>query len=150
MSTPFVTLQLSPIFGNFRSRVESLRDSLIADGQVIMRREWQLSVRLRFFASGATLASAREEVVAEGNRKTWRLFPTATNEGAPYPMFGEYGTGRRGALTGQPAPSGYRYGQRAGMRARRYSRIAVAVASPQVRDMAIFKARQFAQRATVS
>lgn len=146
----FVTLHLSPIFTNFRQRVEGLRDSILADGQVIMRREWSLSVRQRFFRSGATLASVQEETVEEDNRKTWRLFPTATNEGAPYPLFGEYGTGRRGAASGQPAPTGYHYGQRAGMRARRFSRIAVSVASPQVGDMARLKARQFAQHVTVS
>lgn len=123
---------------------------MLTDGSKILRREWALSVRLRFFRSGATLASAREEIVEDGNRKTWRLFPTATNDGAPYPLFGEYGTGRRGALSGQPAPAGYRYGQHPGMRARRFSRIAVAIASPQVRDMAILKARQFAQHVTVS
>ena len=145
-----VTLQLSPIFHDFRSRVGSLRDAILDDGSKILRREWALSVRLRFFRTGATLNSATEETVEDGNRKTWRLSPTATNNGAPYPLFGEYGTGRRGAQSGRPAPRGYRYGDRAGMTARRFSRIAVAAAAPQVRDVAILKARQFAQHATVS
>jgi hypothetical protein len=144
-----VTLKLSPIFTDFRQRVEGLRDSIIADGRVIMRREWVLSVRQRFFRTGATANSFTEEVVEDGNRKTWRLTPTATNNGAPYPLFGEYGTGIRGAATGRPAPSGYRYGSRQGMSARRFSRIAAAVAAPQVRDMAILKARQFAAHVTV-
>src|SRR5687768_5802023 len=145
-----VTLQLSPVFRDFRSRVESLRDAILDDGRKILRREWALSVRLRFYRTGATLNSATEETVEDGPRKTWRLTPTATNNGAPYPLFGEYGTGRRGRATGQPAPRGYRYGDRAGMSARRFSRIAVAVAAPQVRDMAILKARQFAKHATVN
>lgn len=141
-----VTLQLSPVFNDFRSRVESLRDVILADGRTILRREWALSVRARFFDTGAGLQSAGQgEVVEEGNKKTYRLVPQAF-----YMIFGEYGTGRRGAQTGRPAPRGYRYGSKMGMTARRFSRVAVAVAAPQVRDMAILKARQFARHVTVS
>jgi hypothetical protein len=141
-----ITLQLSPVFNDFRSRVELLRDAILGDGSKILRREWALSVRARFFDTGAGLQSAGQgEIVEEGNKKTYRLVPQAF-----YMIFGEYGTGRRGAQTGRPAPRGYRYGQRQGMTARRFSRIAVAVAAPQVRDMAILKARQFARHVTVS
>jgi hypothetical protein len=146
MAEQLVTLQLSPVFSDFRQRVEGLRDAILNDGRTILRREWALSVRARFFDTGAGLQSAGQgEIVEEGNKKTYRLIPQAF-----YMIFGEYGTGRRGAATGRPAPRGYRYGDRAGMTARRFSRIAVAVAAPQVRDMAILKARQFSQRATVS
>ena len=133
MAEHFVTLQLSPIFHNFKSRIESLRDDILTEGGQILRREEESSIRLRWFDSGKTLSSLQDEVVVEGERKTYRLFPTATSKsGAPYPLFGEYGTGRRGRATGRPAPRGYRYGDNAGMRARRYSRIAVAIAKPQV------------------
>ncbi len=145
-----VTLQLSPIFTDFRQRVEGLRDSIIRGGRIIVRREFALSIRQRWYDSGATANSLREELVTDGQRKTWRIFPTATRDGAPYPLFGEYGTGQRGSTTGQPAPRGYRYGSRLGMAARRYGRQAVATAAPQVRDMAILKARQFARNVTVS
>lgn len=146
MAEKLVTLQLSPVFSDFRQRVEGLRDAILNDGRTILRREWALSVRARFFDTGAGLQSAGQgEIVEEGNKKTYRLVPQAF-----YMIFGEYGTGRRGSSTGRPAPRGYRYGDRIGMTARRFSRIAVAVAAPQVRDMAILKARQFARHETVS
>lgn len=126
-------VQLGSVFRNFKSRIETLRDDILTEGGKILRREEESSIRLRWFDSGATLQSLQEEVVTEGERKIYRLFPTATSErGAPYPLFGEYGTGRRGAASGRPAPRGYRYGDKQGMKARRYSRIAVAIARPQV------------------
>lgn len=128
-----VRLQLSPIFSNFKRRIEELQDDILVEGGQILRRETESSIRLRWFDSGKTLSSLQGEIVIEGETKTYRLFPTATSKsGAPYPLFGEYGTGRRGAATGRPAPRGYRYGDRVGMVARRYSRIAVAIARPQV------------------
>jgi hypothetical protein len=139
MANQLVTLQLSPIFTDFRRRVEGLRDSILADGRKILRREWALSVRARFFDTGAGLQSAGlGEIVADGDNRTYRMVPQAF-----YMVFGEYGTGREGVRTGQPAPAGYVYGQRKGMAARRFSRIAVAVARPQVDAMAVAKLRQF-------
>jgi hypothetical protein len=145
--TQLVTLQLSPVFRNLQQRVERLRDEILTDGGKILKREYQFSIRARWFRSGATAGSVVEETVTDGNRKSFRLRPTATNNGAPYPLFGEYGTGRRGALTGGPAPSGYRYGDKPGMAARRFSRIAVAQAKPQIDDMARLKLRQLGGRA---
>jgi hypothetical protein len=140
-----VTLQLSSVFSDFRQRVEGLRDSILTEGRTIIRREWSASVRQRFYRSGAGLQSAGQgEIVTEGNKKSYRMAPQAF-----YMIFGEYGTGRRGAATGGPAPRGYRYGDKPGMTARRFSRIAIATAAPQVREMAISKARQFAQHLTV-
>ena len=132
MADELVTLQLGSIFANFKSRIESLRDNILTDGGKILRREEESSIRLRWFDSGATLVSLQEETVTQGEKKTYRLFPTATNRGFPYPTAGEYGTGRRGAATGRPAPRGWKYGDKPGMKARRYSRIAVAIARPQV------------------
>ena len=128
-----VTLQLGSAFRNFQKRIEQLRDSIVAEGGGILRREEESSIRLRWFDTGKTVNSLQEEVITEGDKKTYRLFPTAVSKsGAPYPLFGEYGTGRRGAATGRPAPRGYRYGDSQGMAARRYSRIAVSIARPQV------------------
>jgi hypothetical protein len=146
-----VTLQLGRVFSDFRQRVERLRDSILDDGKKIVRREWGTSVRQMFFRTGATLASAQEKVESRGDDRIYTLTPTATSpKGAPYPLFGEYGTGRRGAASGQPAPAGYRYGSRIGMTARRFSRIAIAVAAPQVSTMARAKVKQFAQHVTVN
>lgn len=149
MSDELVTLQLGSIFRTFRHDVERLQDDILLDAAQIMRREEELSIRERWFRSGATVNSLQEEIDINGPRKTYRLFPTATNKGAPYPTFGEYGTGQRGAATGRPAPRGYRYGSQAGMAARRYSRIAVSIAKPQIDKLAIDKVRQFAARVTV-
>jgi hypothetical protein len=139
------TLQLSPIFHDFRERVEKLRDVILTDAQPIVRREWASSVHQRFFRTGAGLQSAIDEFVTEGETKAYRLFPTAF-----YMIFGEYGTGRRGAQTGRPAPAGYHYGPKPGMAARRFSRIAVGLARPQIDKAAIDRVRQFALNATVN
>lgn len=144
MAEQFVTVQYDSIFRNFRERVENLRDGILTEGSEILRREEESSIRAHWFKSGRTLSSLQEDVVTEGDRKTYRLFPTAVSKhGAPYPLFGEYGTGRRGAISGRPAPRGYRYGQGQGMRARRFSRIAVAAAKPQVERAAIQKVKNF-------
>lgn len=133
MADELVTVELGPIFHNFQSRVEALRDDLLGEGGKILRQEEESSIRLRWFDKGVTLRSLQKEVVSEGDAKIYRLFPTATSKrGAPYPLFGEYGTGREGARTGGPAPVGYVYGDSKGMKARRYSRIAVAQARPKV------------------
>jgi len=128
-----VTVQLGPIFHNFQARVEALRDEVLSAGSKILRAEEESSIRLRWFDKGTTLRSLQEEVVSEGDARIYRLFPTATSKrGAPYPLFGEYGTGREGARTGGPSPAGYVYGDKPGMRARRYSRIAVGIAKPKI------------------
>lgn len=144
-----VELKLGRIFRNLRQAVEGFRDVLLVEGATILKREEQASIRARWFRTGATLLSLKEEVITDGDRKLYRLFPTATSaKGAPYPLFGEYGTGRRGAQSGRPAPRGYRYGEGAGMTARRYSRIAVERARPQITAMSAEQARRFARNMT--
>ena len=56
-----VELQLGRIFTDFRERVEQLRDSILRGAQPIVRREWAISVRARWFRTGATLQSAVDE-----------------------------------------------------------------------------------------
>lgn len=147
MPEQFVTVQLSPVFRNLRREVERLRDEIVTEGGKILRRETESSMRQRWFRSGRAVGSLVDEVVSEGDRKSYRLTPTARSKsGAPYPLFGEYGTGRRGAATGGPAPKGYRYGDRPGMAARRFSRIAVELAKPQIEA----RARQLAANLTVN
>lgn len=133
MAEVLARVQLSPIFRNFKSRIEDLRDSITVEGGKILRREVESSIRLRWYDTGKTLNSLEEEVITQSESQRYILTPTARSEsGAPYPLLGEYGTGRRGAQTGRPAPRGYRYGDRAGMKARRFSRIAVGIVAPQV------------------
>lgn len=137
MADQLATVHLGSIFRNLRGRLEDLRDDVLIEGGKILRAEEEASIQLRWYDEGKTLSSLQEEVVREGDSITYRLFPTATSEkGAPYPLFGEYGTGRRGAATGRPAPRGYRYGDRQGMAARRYSRIAVMNAKPLIESRA--------------
>lgn len=127
-----VTVEYGSVFSNFESRIRALQSQIVTEGGKILRQEEEESIRLRWYDSGETLRSLKEEFADEGDTKIYRLFPTATNRGFPYPTAGEYGTGREGARTGQPAPSGWVYGNSRGMRARRYSRIAVAQAKPRV------------------
>lgn len=127
-----VTVEYGSVFSNFESRIRALQSQIVTEGGKILKQEEEESIRLRWYDSGETLRSLQEEFADEGDTKIYRLFPTATNRGFPYPTAGEYGTGREGARTGQPAPSGWVYGNSRGMRARRYSRIAVAQAKPRV------------------
>lgn len=146
-----VELQLSSIFSNLRSRVERLRVGILFDSAAILRREEESSIRRLWYRTGATLSSLRQQFITDGDKKIYQLFPTATSKaGAPYPLFGEYGTGRLGAQTGRPAPLGYRYGDKAGMVARRYSRLAVTAAKPQIDQLARERVRRFALNATVN
>lgn len=139
-----VQVQYGKIFlKSFRRGVEQARDEGLIEGARILRREEESSIRARWFALGRTLGSLTEEFVTEGDKKSYRLIPTAM-----YAIFGEYGTGRRGAATGAPAPRGYRYGNRPGIAARRYSRIAVAIARPLVDDVFRLKARELARNLT--
>jgi hypothetical protein len=139
-----VTVQLGPIFRNFQSRILSLRDRITTEGGKILRQEEEASINLRWYDSGRTLRSLQEQFITEGTTRIYRLSPTATSKrGAPYPLFGEYGTGREGARTGGPAPAGYTYGDSKGMRARRFSRIAVAQARPRVAAKASELMRNF-------
>lgn len=129
----------------FREQVERLRDELLVEAAPVLRREEEASIRERFYRTGAGLRSLQEEFITEGLRKIYRLFPTAF-----YMIFGEYGTGRRGSVSGRPVPRGWRYGPRKGMTARRYSRIAVDKARPQIERIAKERALAFARNVTVN
>lgn len=147
MADQLATVHLAPIFRNFRQQAERLQTEIVTEGGKIVRREVEASMRQRWFRSGKAVSSLTEDVVSEGNTKTYRLVPTATSKrGAPYPLFGEYGTGLRGRLSGRPAPRGYHYGDKPGMRARRFSRIALTIAEPQVKT----KAEQLINNLTIN
>lgn len=139
-----VEVKLGKIFlKSFRGEVEQVRDEGLAEGAPILRREVESSIRERWYAIGRTLSSLTEEVVSEGDRKSYQLSPTADHA-----AFGEWGTGQRGRATGQPAPRGWTYGNKPGMAARRFSRIAVGIARPQVGDVFRLKVREMAARLT--
>lgn len=128
-----VTVEYGSVFSNLESRLRALQSQIVSEGGKILREEEEQSIRLRWYDRGETLRSLQEEIVVAGDTRTYQLFPTATSKrGFPYPTAGEYGTGRLGARTGGPAPSEWVYGDSVGMKARRYSRIAVAQAKPRV------------------
>jgi len=139
-----VQLQLGKIFSDFRQRMERLQMAVLKGVQPIVRFNWARSVRERWFRTGATLQSAVDEFSGEGDSKFYRLRPMTF-----YAIFGEYGTGRRGAVSGRPAPAGYHYGPKPGMQARRFARHALAIARPQIDQSAIRKVRQFAANMTI-
>lgn len=144
MSDEFVTVQYGKIFlKSFRDEVEQTRDEGLKEGAPILRREVERSIRERWYLLGRTLGSLDDDVISEGDRKSYVLSPTAKHA-----VFGEYGTGVRGRATGQPAPKGWEYGDKPGMTARRYSRIAVGIARPQVDDVFKLKVRELAARLT--
>lgn len=139
-----------PYFRDVAKKLVLFRDILILDGSSILKREYQDSIRNHWYRTGATLFSLRERTVSEGGGiKRYELSPTATSpKGAPYYLFGEYGTGREGSASGRPAPRGYVYGRQRGMEARRYTRLATQAAAPQVAEMARDRARDFARNMT--
>lgn len=140
MSTPLAQIEYGKIFlKSFRREMEQMRDEGLNESAQILRREVESSIRTRWYLLGRTLESLEEEIIDEGDRKTYRLSPTA-----PHAIFGEYGTGQRGAATGQPAPAGWTYGNQPGMAARRFSRIAIDVARPQIEDAWRLKVRELA------
>jgi hypothetical protein len=146
----FARVEYAPIFHDLRRDVERLRDDILAEGGRILKRETQRSIRERWYRTGATLASLRDEVVSDGERKSYRLSPTATSKrGAPYPLFGEYGTGQRGRATGGPAPAGYHYGSQPGMAARRFGRLAIDATKPQVIRVAQEELIRYSRNQTV-
>lgn len=140
-----VQVHIPRFLSNFRSRIEDLRDDILENTAPILRREQEASIREKFYRTGTGLRSLQDEIVTEGQKKVYRLFPTAF-----YMIFGEYGTGRRGSVSGRPTPRGWRYGQKPGMTARRYSRIAVDKARPQIDRVANERAKAFARNVTVN
>ena len=146
MSESLARIEFGRIFlKSYRRELETMRDEALNESAQILRREEEASIRRYWYDSGATLESLEETIIEQGDTKTYRLSPTAVSEqGFPYPTAGEYGTGQRGAATGQPAPTGWTYGNRPGMEARRFSRIAVGLARSQVEDIWRLKVREFA------
>lgn len=146
MSDQFVTVTLSPFFTRFREQIEGLQTTIVEKGARILRQEEESSIRKFWYRTGTTLRSLKQETVRQGDKAIYRLWPTTF-----YSPFGEYGTGRRGARTGQPAPRGWRYGTRekGSMEARRFSRRAVETARPKVIRVSIEQAQAFARNVTV-
>lgn len=134
-------IQFGRIFDSYERDLRHMqRDALVESGK-ILRREQESSMRRRWYRTGASVeALGQGEIIEEGDSVTFRLVT-----GKFYDIFGEYGTGQRGAATGQPVPPFYRYGSKSGMGARRFSRLAIDAATPQIRDLHLLKTRQFAR-----
>lgn len=145
MSEQLARIEFGKIFlKSFRREVQQARDEALTEGAKILRREEEASIRERWYLLGRTLGSLEEEVIEQGETKTYRLSPTA-----PHAIFGEYGTGQRGrASYPPPQPQGWKYGDKPGMEARMYSRIAVSNARPQIEDVFRLKVRELAARLT--
>jgi hypothetical protein len=144
MAEQLAKVEFGKIFlKSFKRELESMRDEALLESAPILRREVETSIRERWYRLGRTLNSLEDDVIVDGNTKIYRLIPTAAH--AP---FGEWGTGRRGAATGEPAPTGWTYGDKPGMAARRFSRVAVERARPQVEDVWRLKVRELAVRLT--
>lgn len=137
------TVTYGRIFDNYERDLRQLRDSILRDSGKILRREQEASMRARWYRTGTSVESVSEQITANADSATYRL-----TVGTFYSIFGEYGTGQRGAATGQPTPAFYRYGSKPGMSARRFSRLAIDAAQPQIRDLHLLKMREFAKRMT--
>lgn len=133
------TVTYGRIFDNYERGVRQLRDEALRESGVILRREQESSMRARWYRTGASVESLAEKITADEHSATYTL-----TAGTFYSIFGEYGTGQRGSATGQPAPPFYRYGSKPGMTARRFSRLAIDAAQPQIRDLHLLKTREFA------
>ena len=141
-----VQVQIGSIFRTFGKQVEKLQDDVLFAGAKVLRGQYIQSVTsgsTRFFRTGAGLQSTKEEFDEQGRTSTYSLIPQAF-----YMIFGEYGTGRLGSQTGRPAPRGWRYGPKQGMRARRFGRNAIQLSKPEVSRQAIDLTRKFAAQMT--
>jgi len=136
----FATVHYGKVFDTFEQRLRAMQAETLKDSGTVMRREVESSMRARWYRTGASLgALGKGEVISEGSKLIWRL-----TFGKFYDIFGEYGTGQRGSASGQPAPKGYTYGDKPGMTARRFGRLAIDTAAPQIRDLHLLAMRQFA------
>jgi hypothetical protein len=143
LSTPLVTVRYAKVFDNYERELRKAQAEATKDSGAILRRHVEQSMRLRWYRTGASVeALSKGEVIEEGNRVTFRLVG-----GKFYDIFGEYGTGVRGAATGQPAPKGYTYGghEKGSMTARRFSRLAIDAARSEIQDLHLLKMREFAR-----
>lgn len=141
MDSGLASVTYGRIFDSYERDVRQFRDSALSESGKILRREQEASMRLRWYRTGASVGSLTENITADEHTATFTL-----TVGTFYGIFGEYGTGQRGAATGGPPPKGYRYGSRPGMAARRYSRLAIDAAKPQIRDLHLLKMREFASQ----
>lgn len=127
-------VQISAIFREFRRDVLEFRDEALKSAGQILEQESRLSVRQRFYRTGAALRSVEHRTTEEGERKTYEQFSELF-----YFRFGEYGTGRRGRLSNVPHPASYQYGDRPGMTARFMLGTALRIAKPRIlRQFRIF------------
>lgn len=140
MADDFVQVSIPDFLDSrvLKSRVLNWRDERLESAGKILETHSRLSVRERFYRTGAALASLEDQTVERGHRKTYEQFSELF-----YFRFGEYGTGRRGAESGVPHPRGYRYGQTAGMAARFMLGTALEQSEPEIVDQ--FDARALAR-----
>ena len=111
----------------FRTRILQWRDDALESAGKILERESRLSVRERFYRTGAALGSLEDLTVEKGLKKTYEQFSELF-----YFRFGEYGTGKRGRASGVSHPANYRYGQVTGMSARFMLGTALDRAEPEI------------------
>jgi hypothetical protein len=144
MSTPLARVQYGRIFDNYERNLRRLQSEALKESGGVLKRYLETSMRARWYRTGASVESINEgEVTTEGNKAQFTL-----TVGTFYSIFGEYGTGQRGAATGQPAPPFYKYGSKPGMSARRFSRLAIETARPEIHDLHLLKLRELGKGMT--
>jgi hypothetical protein len=146
MSTPLAHVQYGRIFDNYERDLRRLQSEVLKESGGILRRHLESSMRIRWYRTGASVESISEgEITTEGDKARFAL-----TVGTFYSIFGEYGTGQRGAATGQPAPPFYKYGSKPGMSARRFGRLAIETARPEIHDLQLLKLRELGKGMTVA
>jgi hypothetical protein len=146
MSTPLAHVQYGKIFDNYERDLRRVQSEALKESGTVLRRRLELSMRARWYRTGASVGSISEgEIATEGNKSR-----IALTVGTFYSIFGEYGTGQRGAATGQPAPAFYKYGSKPGMSARRFSRLAIEDARPEIHDLHLLKLRELGKGMTAA
>jgi hypothetical protein len=146
MSTPLARVEYGKIFDNYERNLRRLQSEALKESGGVLKRHLETSMRARWYRTGASVESINEgEVTTEGNKAQFTL-----TVGTFYSIFGEYGTGQRGAATGQPAPPFYKYGSKLGMSARRFSRLAIETARSEIHDLHLLKLRELGKGMTVA
>jgi hypothetical protein len=136
---------LLSFLAHFGERVAEFQEELVEDLRPTVMDRYRQSIARRWYDTGATHNTLLEKRERQAPRSMFRVEATT-----PYAKFGEWGTGQRGQATGQPAPSGYKYGSKRGIAARRYTRLAVAEMTPELRAQARARVAAFARNVAVN
>lgn len=134
-------IQIPFALKTLKSRLLAAHSEAVTDSEIVLKRFVASSIRARWYRTGASLRAMDTQSQA-GDGKGFAV----AFSGMFYDVFGEYGTGKRGAAN-RPAvvPAGWRYGSVPGMRARYAFHAGLDEAMPEIMQVFRDKMRRWSQ-----